>query len=268
MADLLRFQIVSVVLTAFINVASVTHYRVASRLIEYFMQLIVGITTVFTPYFSQKEGENGSGHSDDIRDKFMSATRITAYISIFVGLALIFYGKDFIVRWVGKDYGGSFDVLVVLTVPIMLALTQSTTAALLYGISRHKFLSYSNIAEGIANLILSLLLVKPFGMMGVAWSMAIPLFVSKVFLQPWYVSRVLRVSFLSYAWVLIKPLFVGIVAFCLPAVLFYSNLRPKFGLLLGFGVMHFLMYSGAVFYLGLLPTERLQIVSLVHKRVK
>lgn len=267
-ADLLRFQIVAVVLTAFINVAAVTHYRVASRLIEYFMQLIVGITTVFTPYFSQKEGEDGSSHSHEIRDKFMAATRVTAYISLFVGCALIFYGRDFIVRWVGKDYGGSYDVLVVLTVPIALALTQSTTAALLYGISRHKFISYSNIAEGVANLILSLLLVKPYGMMGVAWSMAIPLFISKVFFQPWYVSRILKVSFLSYAWVLIKPLIVGIAAFCLPAILFYSSLRPNFGVLLAFGLIHLLVYTVVVFYAGLLPVERSRILNLVKKRVK
>jgi O-antigen/teichoic acid export membrane protein len=265
-ADLLRFQIVSVVLTAFINVAAVTHYRVASRLIEYFMQLIVGITTVFTPYFSQKEGEDGSSHSEEIRDKFISATRVTAYVSLFVGYALIFYGKDFIIRWVGKDYGGSYNVLVVLTIPIALALTQSTTAALLYGISRHKFISYSNIAEGIANFILSLLLVKPFGMMGVAWSMAIPLFVSKVFLQPWYVSRILKVSFFSYVWVLTKPLIVSMGAFGLPALLFSSHLSPNFRVLFSLGFIHLLIYMGIVSFAGLLPTERSRIFNLINKK--
>lgn len=265
-ADILRFQIVAVVLTAFVNVAAVTHYRVASRLIEYFMQLIIGITTVFNPYFSQKEGESGSVLSKDIRDKFFFASRITAHVSMFVGLAMIFYGKDFIVRWVGKDYEGSYTVLVILTVPLALAMTQSTTTALLYGISKHKFVSYSNITEGIVNLILSLSLVKTFGMLGAAWAMAVPFFISKVFIQPWYVSRVLHVPVRGYAWTLLKPVLISAFAFAIPAALLFKFLRPNFGVLLAFSIIHLALYAAAVMYAGFLPDERARIIQLVYKR--
>lgn len=262
-ADLLRFQIVAVVLTAFINVAAVTHYRVAARLIEYFMQLIVGVTSVFTPYFSQKEGAK---NLSEIREKFLLVSKINVYIALFIGCALIFYGKDFIIRWVGVEYIGSYQVLVVLTIPITIALTQTTTYSLLYGISKHKFLSYTNIGEGVANLILSLLLVKPFGMIGVAWAMGIPLFISKIFIQPWYTSRVLGMPFLEYSWTLLRPSIFGLGAFLLPGAFFYSFLRPDFGNLLIFSLFHLVIYSLVVFFWGVVPEERLKLVNLIRNK--
>ena len=104
------------------------------------------------------------------------------------------------------------------------------------------------------------------GLIGVAWSMGIPLFLSKIFVQPWYVSRVLEMPYLEYLWALTKPFVLGILVFLVGGVLFYSHLKPNFGILLAFSSVHLIIYSAILFFVGVLPEERIKLLNLVKKR--
>src|SRR6202008_4912680 len=75
---------------------------------------------------------------------------------------------------------------------------QGPMVGLLYGVSKHKFYAYLNLAEGSINLILSLVLVRHFGMIGVALGTLIPMLVTKLWIQPLYVCHVAGIEFLEY----------------------------------------------------------------------
>lgn len=63
----------------------------------------------------------------------------------------------------------------------------------LYGTSRHKFYTVSNITHGVLTLILTSVLIGPLGLMGVALGVAIPNLLIKFALQPLYVCRALNI---------------------------------------------------------------------------
>lgn len=262
-ADILRFQINSFVITIFTDVALITPFRVASRLIEYLVQFISEIVGVFNPYFSQEEGKN---NHEGIKEKFLLITKVIAYIATFSGLMLLLYGKNFIYRWVGAEYSISYTILVILVIPITFALMQGTVFPLLYGISKHKFVAYTNIGEGLLNLILSVILVKKFGILGVALGTAIPLLLTKFFIQPFYVTRILKISLRKYAFVILVPFFITVLAVGIPWLKIGHYLRPEYSNLLFFGTIQTSLFALVVFLFGFSKVEKNFILGVFKKK--
>lgn len=195
LADTLRFKVDTIVITTFIGLAAVTHYNVGFRLIVYFIMFFTNATGIFQTYISQEEG---AGNYQSIRDKFMFMTKISSYISVFIGLSFIFYGKVFIIRWMGQTYSDAYTVLLIISIATIVFLAQFPTKTVLYGISKNKFWAYSNIIEGIFNIILSLIFVQKLGISGVALGTAIPMIIMKLVIQPIYISRILHLDIKHY----------------------------------------------------------------------
>lgn len=207
LADRSRFDIPSFIIAAYLGLATVTIYAIAARLIGYFMDLVSNAVGIVLPVFSQYEAQN---NFIAIRDKLVFITKISTYLSVCVGGTLIIFGKVFIERWVGHLYITAYPILVILAASLTLALAQNPSVHLLYGISKHKFFAVGNVVEAILNLTLSLIFVKKFGMIGVAFGLAIALVIVKLLIQPVYVCRAINLSFKNYYLnAFLKPFFIA-----------------------------------------------------------
>jgi len=194
-ANSLKFKASSFIIAGFIGLSAVTIYEVAARLIGYFIQIIDRSLGVLTPVFSQYDGK---GNTKDINKLFLESTTLSVIISVFIGATLALYGEAFITRWIGEGYNDSITILQILVVPVTIALTQNTSLSLLKGISKHHFYAISNAIEGVANLVLSLILVQIYGIYGVAIGLLIPMLFMKLFIQPVYVCRVININMRKY----------------------------------------------------------------------
>ena len=156
-ADLLRFQMDSIVVASFVGVAAVTHFSLGSNLVQCFISVIGAIFGVLMPVFSRQQDA-----SDRVALKrtYLLATRMCVAVTSFVAFGLIAWGRCFIVGWMGAPYSDGYPVLVILTVASTVALWQSPSIQLLYGLSKHRFYASMALAEGIANLVLSILLAR------------------------------------------------------------------------------------------------------------
>ena len=102
-----------------------------------------------------------------------------------------------------------FPVLIILAVPLTLAVGQGVSARVLYGIGRLRSYTLVVLLEAFVNLALSLLLIGPSGIQGVALGTTIPNLMANLVIIL-YVCRILGVSlgeYLIVAWM--KPLPVG-----------------------------------------------------------
>lgn len=70
------------------------------------------------------------------------------------------------------------------------------------------------LAEGVSNLILSILLVRPYGIMGDAVGTAIPLMCSQIFFLPRHLCRLLRIKL----WTYLYGAFTFPLMLCIPLV--------------------------------------------------
>lgn len=202
-ADQLKFNIDNFVIVIFMGLSQVTLYSIGARLINYFYKFITAAIGILVPVFSQYEGE---GDYKSLKEKFILTTKISGYISIFITSTLIVLGRAFIIRWVGMKYSGAYHILVILVIPAMLDLMQNPSIQMLYAISKHRFYALVNSIEGIVNLILSIILVKKFGLIGVALGTAIPMIIVKLLIQPIYVCRAINIQVRHYYFSILLPM--------------------------------------------------------------
>ena len=181
-AQQIRFRIDSLVVAGMLAVNLVTHYSIGARFMEYFVEVVGNVAGgQLMSVFSQYEGR---GDHELIRERFVSATRFSAILSVFVGASLAFYGQMFIERWMGPHFRDSYQVLLILVGPFTLALSQSPSIGLLYGISKHHYIAWTTCGSALVNLVLSLVLAKVWGMYGVAMGTAVELFLSHLLIYP------------------------------------------------------------------------------------
>jgi O-antigen/teichoic acid export membrane protein len=252
-ADTIKFGLDNFVISAFVGLSAVTVYSVASRLISYFIQSLSSSIGLVSPVFSQYEGQ---GNYDAIREKFFFTTKISTYISVLIGGLLLILGQDFIIRWVGKNLVYSYNVLVVLTIPLILSLAQSPSGQVLYGISKHKVLALINIVEAIFNLILSIVFVRSMGIIGVALGTAIPMLIARMIALPVYTSKVLGVSLKQYYFTLLYNLLQGIALMYVLNLIFKTHITPSYPSILLIGGVITVLYLIGIFYIGLSKNEK------------
>ncbi len=205
-ANQLRFHIDSFVITAYLGLSMVTHYNVGGRIARYYIMAIISAVALIMPVFSKFEGER---NFDKLREKFLFVSKLNVIFSIFLGGALLVYGKAFITRWMGSDYTDSYYVLVILMAGLIFGTTQTTSASLIFSLSKHKPYSIMHLCEGLANLTLSLILVKRYGIYGVALGTTIPVIIFYIFVVPVYATRVIDLPFTRYAAYIVPPLLIG-----------------------------------------------------------
>lgn len=195
LADLMRFRIDTLVIATVLNLNLVALYDIGQKLSNMGKELVGSMLNVMIPVFSQYEGRRDF---ESIREKFVILTRFGTVFACFAGGSLVIYGKALIQRWVGGGYVESYYILVILCVPMILEMTQNSSVQVLYGISKHHYYAAINVAEGVLNLVLSLVLANYYGIYGVALGTAIEMAIVKSTILPWVTCREIRLPIRDY----------------------------------------------------------------------
>jgi O-antigen/teichoic acid export membrane protein len=252
-ADTIRFQIDPLVISGLIGLAMVTHYRVAGVFAQYYMQIIIFSVGMLQPVFSRL---HSTGDRAGIEKLFFFGTKLSSCISIFICLSLIGWGKPFIARWMGSKYEDAYWPLVVLSLAVLLDVCQKPSIDLLYATFNHRFYTYTNWAEGVLNLIFSLILARPMGIFGVAMGTLIGAFLIRVILQPLWVCRVNGIDYGTYMGFLGRNLFY--CSFLMGAAIAISKwgLRPSYPLLIASATCATVIYAIGSWLVVFNPVER------------
>ena len=195
-AGRLRFKTDAMVIGTFVSAAAVTYFTIGSRLVDYSTELIHSMAQIFVPMSSQSDA---LGDLDRLRKIFVAGNRMCALVILPVSAILVILGKSVIEAWVGARYvAASYPVLLVLLIPSTVMLMQVASSRVLFGMGKHKMLAKVTLAEGIANLVLSIVLVRKYGIVGDAIGTAIPLSCTVLFFIPHHLCRLLKLRLLSY----------------------------------------------------------------------
>ena len=161
----LNLQTDEFVIGAAINVNRVASYSVARRLATLPGQLAAQFVAVLLPVASQLEAE---GDTSLLGSVFVSGMRLSTALFIAVGGGLIAFAQPFLAVWVNRSFARSADIVVLLTVAGLFQALLAPATQMLQGMSRHRPLVVFAIGAGLLNLALSIVLVGPWGVAGVA----------------------------------------------------------------------------------------------------
>lgn len=199
----LLYTSVFVIVATLHDVDVVTYYAIpATTLIPYFMQLVQSITWSFTPHFT---GRWALGQIDDVRRLLRSGTRGVTLLAALIGGGLLFLGEEFLSIWMearyvaGPLFPTSAAVLAVLAVATIVRASQSTGRQALFAMREVRWLGFLVLAEALVNVVLSIVLVRRLGLIGVAWATLIPVAITQGFIQPRHLLRELALDWKRYA---------------------------------------------------------------------
>jgi O-antigen/teichoic acid export membrane protein len=163
------------------STVAVTWFNIGARIVDYAHEFVSSLAQVFVPMSSQSEA---TGNLDRVRKIYIAGNRVCAFLTFPITAILILFGKHIIRIWVGARYvPNSYPVLVVMIIPFAFMLAQAASTRILFGLGTHQTMAAITVIEGVANLILSIALVRPLGIVGDALGTAIPLsFTCLVFL--------------------------------------------------------------------------------------
>jgi O-antigen/teichoic acid export membrane protein len=134
-----------------------------------------------------------------LRSLFLTATRLTLGIALAVGLPLALLGGQILALWVGDAYGRYGTVVTLLAVAAIVDLPSNPAGYILQSVERHSPLAWMALGSGVVNVALSIALVGPYGIDGVAAATLIASSVEiTVFVVP-YATRVLGIPLRRFA---------------------------------------------------------------------
>lgn len=171
LSELLRMRLDSVIIAAFINLSAVTLFTIASQLVRYYRDLMTAFIGVLVPLYARYQAADDR---ETARKAYFFSSKLAALLAVLAAGAAVVLGKPFIMRWMGPAYAEAYALLVLLIVPSAISVAQAPSVAISFGQGAVGALARFSIWEGVLTVVLSIVLVIPFGLKGVAIGMGLP----------------------------------------------------------------------------------------------
>jgi O-antigen/teichoic acid export membrane protein len=169
----------------FLDASSVTKYAIAAGFIVYLRSAVLAISFPLRPVISHYDALD---RTENIRFIYVQGTKYIYFITFLIGGGTLFFADSLIGLWMGPGYEASAMILKILILPAAVFLPQMIASSVLFGTEKHKYLLFIIIVEGVLNLVLSVILVRWYGLQGIAYGTIIP----QVLIYLVVVPRVIR----------------------------------------------------------------------------
>ncbi len=251
------------VIGVMLGAASVTFYTLPLQLAEYARLAVHAVVSVLLPHLS---GLRAVGRTADLRQMYLRSVRTAAFVSAFLNVNIIFLGVPFIRLWVGPSYADAAPIILTALAAtgfLQSIATQSQTPFCMAMDSLGVPVAVL-LVEAVVNLALSVALVRPLGLTGVALGTVLPaLFCSGVFI-PRYVARKVGVPLASVVREGLVPAFGLIAVLAGVHVVMTMLVRPNSYSALAAGVAVTLPFTALTALVTFPREERLAFAAYVR----
>jgi O-antigen/teichoic acid export membrane protein len=157
---------VDLVLVGFFQYQEVAFYAVAATLVTFLAGLQ---SAIFNALLPSAAALHARGSSDGLGRMLITSTRYGAFLLLLTGIPLLLWAPHILRIWVGPLYAAHGAVyLRILVIANMIRLSATPYSVLLIGTAQQKLAMVSPVAEGVTNLVASLIGGYWFGAKGIA----------------------------------------------------------------------------------------------------
>jgi len=166
---------------------AIVPYYVAQRLMTFIVQPLQLIGNVAMPRGAELEA---GAHDARLRVLVQKGLGLAFLLTTAFFIGAVYFGDEVLTAWIGQGYPESHAILLILLGSQVIATPMRVLRGVLFGMGHVRLPALVYFAEAVTNLGLSLLLIKPFGLIGIALGTAIPvvLFEAAV-LMPFALSK-------------------------------------------------------------------------------
>jgi O-antigen/teichoic acid export membrane protein len=178
-ANKLNYSVDALVIGAFVNTTAVAVWAIAQRLAEFSQRLANQLNEILFPAVVENDT---AARLDRLQRIFVEGTKLSLATVTPLSGAMLFLADPLITAWVGPDFARSVVLLQLLSVTVIVRVGNATGTMLLKGAGEHRVVSMANISAAACNVGLSIALVRPLGLVGVALGTLIPVSLTAMFL--------------------------------------------------------------------------------------
>jgi O-antigen/teichoic acid export membrane protein len=170
---MLAFRSDALVIGSVLDAVAVTRFDVANKFFEPLTELVIGIGVVVMPLAARMSATSERAVLSDV---FLRWSKVAFSVVLSAGIYLIVLGPEFLAWWLGEEYHpSSGPVLQVLMLSFLAYLpVRGVALPVLLGLGQAARPALGLLCMGLVNLVISIALVKPLGIFGVALGTAIP----------------------------------------------------------------------------------------------
>lgn len=178
----------------------VTYYSIGANLIPYYGS-VVGILSI--PLLQLVIAKDVKQETEELRELYLRGSRYVNLTTTFIAFALIVFGKQFLGKWMGMKYVSSnvcssYTIMVILSISMMIELTQTIGRQILFGVRKNRFLAITYGTASVVTIFLTIISVKLFSATGAALALLFHSAVTNGILLPLYICRFLNIALLYY----------------------------------------------------------------------
>ncbi|MBS1817936.1 MAG: oligosaccharide flippase family protein [Acidobacteria bacterium] len=178
-ANKLNYSVDALVIGAVMNTSAVAVWAIAQRLAELVQRVSNQLNDILFPAVVENDT---AARLDRLQRIFLQGTKLSLATVVPLGCALIMLARPLVFAWVGPEFEGSVLILQVLAAVVIVRVGNATGMTLLKGAGSHRIVSVTNMGTALCNVALSLALVRPFGLLGVALGTLVPVVTASVLL--------------------------------------------------------------------------------------
>lgn len=270
--DQINWNIDKILLGRFRGTESVAIYSVGYTLYQYYMMFSTSISSVFTPKIHKIVNETSNDRQiqrNRLTELFVKVGRIQFILLGLVATGLLFFGKDFIVKyWAGAEYNDAYYVTLLLIFPASIALTQNIAIEIQRAQNKHKFRAIAYAVMALLNVAISIVLCQKYGAIGSAIGTAVSLVVANGIIMNYYYHKKCNIDIICF-WKNILRLGIGLIIPVLVGILINKYaVISNIWIYLVYILIYSCIYCLSMWFLGMNTYEKNLLFNSVKKLMK
>ena len=265
------------VISIFGSVALVAIYQISIRLSDVYQrfssQFLDNLGPVSATLFA-------AGHTGKMAQVMLQSNRLMGIISSLMMIPLVVYSKPLLKIWLDLDHTAGMICAIILLISMwVLLFFRSSSVYVLLMANEHKILAIIAAIEAIANLVLSILLIKLLPKLLAAWQIpdiaivgvALGTFIPNLVLAfSFNIPKACRFASISakeyFREVLSRTLLVTLIVFAFAFTLYHLFYPESLLMILAQVSITALMFLVFTWIIGLKKWEKQHIIEMVRKR--
>lgn len=261
--DQINWSVDKFLLGRFAGTTAVAVYGVGGQINTLYLQFSSSVSNVFVPKVNRIVAETND--KTELTTLFTKVGRIQFIVLGLILTGFVFFGMPFVNLWAGEGYGASYAVALLLIIPVTVPLIQNLGIEIQRAKNMHKARAVVYLAIAIANVFISIPLIKFFGPEGAALGTAISLFAGNIIFMNWYYHARIGMN-MFYFWKEIAKFIPALIAPCVVgiAIMKFVNITGlvKLGV---FAVVYAAVYGLSMYFFGMNEEEKQLVMGPIRK---
>lgn len=261
--DKINWNVDQFILGAVSGTTAVAVYSAAAQINNMYLHFSTAISGVLLPKVTQMEAKHAS--NEEFTKLFIKTGRLQFSILALIVTGFILFGQQFIMWWAGAGYEQSYIICCILMIPILVPLIQNVGLSILQAKNLYKNRTKMFIFIAIGNVIISIILAKPYGGIGVALGTAISQIVGQIIILNIYYHKKVKLNMISFWKQISKMAIPVLISFVIGAI--FRNIWTTESII-AFVVqiiIYIIIYGLFMWLLGLSKEEKEKLMASLKK---